>query len=66
MGTFHPRVQCKGVISNPHPCGNVLADMPATTELEVFGPPDTPLVTEVLPQEIVSGEFPASSHHQNL
>ena len=69
MGTFHPRVQCKGVIAEARSCGHVLADIPATTELEVFGPGDDPHVTEALPYEMVSGEiltvFYAQTSNQN-
>ena len=56
MGVFRPNVHCRGTLDTPGSCRHVLADMPASTDLEVFGPRDAPFVKEVLPQEIVSGK----------
>ena len=57
MGVFQPSVQCRGNFDTALSCKDVLADMPASTGMEVFGPSDTPFVKEVLPQEIVSGKY---------
>ncbi|KAM0796759.1 hypothetical protein BDR22DRAFT_824859 [Usnea florida] len=54
MGVFKPKVQCRGYFDTPETCTEILADMPATPDLEVFGPKDTPFVKEILPQEVVS------------
>ena len=56
MAVFEPKVQCRGILQGPESCQDVLADMPATTELEVFGPSGARFVEEVLPQDIVSGK----------
>lgn len=57
MGVFEPSVQCRGNFDAVLSCKDVLADMPASTEMEVFGPRDTPSVKEVLPQEVLSGTY---------
>ena len=54
MGVFDPKVQCRGSFDTALSCKDVLADMPASTDSELFGPPGTPLVKEILPQEIAS------------
>ena len=56
MAVFEPKVQCRGNFPSPESCQDVLADMPATTEVEVFGPADARFVKEVLPQYMVSGK----------
>ena len=56
MGVFKPNIQCRGTFDTALSCRDVLADMPASTEMEVFGPRDAPFVKEVLPQEVVSGK----------
>ena len=61
MGVFEPKVQCRGNFQGIRSCKDVLSDMPATAEMEVFGPHGTPYVNEVLPQEIASGKVPAKS-----
>ena len=61
MGVFKPKVQCRGTFRGVHSCKDVLADMLASAEMEVFGPPGTPHLNEVLPQEVVSGKVPAKS-----
>lgn len=61
LGIFRPQVRCAGSLHGRSSCGHVLADMPASTALEVFGPPDAPHVKEKLPQEVVSGELPISA-----
>lgn len=58
MSTFEPKVQCRGPFETANSCKHVLADMPASTEIEVFGPKDSSFVMEELPQEIVSGRTP--------
>ncbi|KAL9075171.1 MAG: hypothetical protein Q9161_001857 [Pseudevernia consocians] len=54
MRVFEPKVRCRGSFETAASCKDVLADMPASTDLEVFGPRDTPFVKEILPQDIVS------------
>jgi len=54
MGTFQPSVQCRGTFPHPASCDHVLAAMPASTGLDVFGPADTPHVKEILPQALLS------------
>lgn len=56
MGVFKPNIQCRGNFDTALSCKDVLADMPASTELEVFGPRDAPFVKEILPPEIISGK----------
>ncbi|KAF6223370.1 hypothetical protein HO133_000212 [Letharia lupina] len=56
MGVFEPKIQCRGNFDTSLSCKDILAEMPATTELEVFGPHDTPFVKEILPQEVASGD----------
>ena len=58
MGVFEPKIQCRGNFDTSLSCKDILAEMPATTELEVFGPHDTPFVKEILPQEVASGKAP--------
>ena len=60
MGVFKPTVQCRGTLQTAGSCKDVLADMPASSELEVFGPRNAPHVKEIVPQEVASGEFCAS------
>ncbi|CAD6576714.1 MAG: hypothetical protein ASARMPRED_007840 [Alectoria sarmentosa] len=54
MSVFEPKVQCRGSFDTALSCKDVLADMPASTDSELFGPPGTPFVKEILPQEIAS------------
>ncbi|KAF6241482.1 hypothetical protein HO173_000192 [Letharia columbiana] len=56
MGVFEPKVQCRGNFDTSLSCRDILADMPATTELEVFGPHDAPFVKEMLPLEVASAD----------
>lgn len=56
MGVFKPKVQCRGYFDTPRSCTDILGDIPATPDLEVFGPRDTPFVKEILPQELVSSD----------
>ena len=57
MGVFNAsKIQCRGTSGRLRSCLEVLSHMPASTTLEVFGPPGTPFVKEVLPLEIVSGK----------
>ena len=58
MGVYKPQVQCRGALHDPASCGDVLADMPASTEVELFGPRESPHVEQLLPQELVSGMSP--------
>ena len=62
MGVFKPKVQCRGYFDAPGSCLDILEDMPATPELEVFGPRDTPFVKEGLPQEVTSCELPPNTY----
>lgn len=57
MGVYEPKVQCRGNFDTAVSCRDVLADMPATTDLEVFGPRDTPFVKEILPQGMYISEL---------
>ena len=57
MATFTPRVQCTTPFYRAQSCGNILAGMPATKNLEVFGPKSDPHMSEVLPQLVVSRKF---------
>ena len=61
MAVFEPKVQCRGDFGNPYSCKDVLADMPASAQFEVFGPPDTAFVKETLPLEIASSKEPPRS-----
>lgn len=61
MGVYKPKVQCRGTFGTSDSCKHVLADMQATANLEVFGPPNAPHVKEELPLEIVSGKVSAMS-----
>ena len=61
MGRFEPNVRCRGNFESAGSCKDLLADMPASTKLEVFGPRETPFVEEVVPQEKVSHMQPAKS-----
>ena len=55
MSTYDPKgIRCRGSFPDPVPCKDVLADMPASTDVEVFGPRDARLVKEILPQTIAS------------
>ena len=54
LGTYEPDVQCMGTQTSSAPCLEVLADMPATTEVKTFGLQGQPGVEEVLPVDIVS------------
>ena len=62
MGVFKPKVQCRGYFDTPEFCTEILDDMPATPDLEVFGPKDTPFVKEILPQEVASCELPPNTY----
>ena len=61
MGKFKPNVRCRGNFESAGSCKDLLADMPASTKLEVFGPRETPYVKEVVPQEKVSRMQPTKS-----
>ena len=61
MGTFKANVRCRGNFESAGSCKDLLADMPASTKLEVFGPRETPYVKEVVPQEKVSCMQPDKS-----
>lgn len=54
MAVFEPKVQCRGDFGNPYSCKDILSDMPASTDLEVFGPRDTPFVKQILPLDVAS------------
>ena len=54
MGRYYPNVRCRGNFESAGSCKDLLADMPASTTLEVFGPREKPYVKEVVPQEKVS------------
>ena len=54
MGRYQPNVRCRGNFESAGSCKDLLADMPASTKLEVFGPRETPFVEEVVPLEKVS------------
>ena len=54
MESFKPNVRCRGNFESADSCKDLLADMPASTKLEVFGPREMPFVKEVVPQEKVS------------
>lgn len=62
MGIFKPNVRCRGNFESAGSCKDLLAEMPASTKIEVFGPRETPFVDEVVPQEKVSRMHPAKSH----
>lgn len=53
METFKPNLRCRGNFESADSCKDLLADMPASNKLEVFGPRETPFVKEVIPQEKV-------------
>ena len=54
LGTYEPDVQCMGTHTEATSCLDILADMPATTEVKTFGPEGQPGVEEVLPIDIAS------------
>ena len=54
MSRFRPNVRCRGNFESAGSCKDLLADMPASIGLEVFGPREKPFVKEVVPQEKVS------------
>ena len=54
IGTYEPDVQCMGTYPGWRSCLDVLADMPTTPNMRVFGPEGRPGVQEVLPLEIAS------------
>lgn len=56
MAVFEPKVQCRGDFDNPYSCRDILSDMPASTEMEVFGPRDTPFVKQILPLDVASSK----------
>ena len=60
MGVYEPKVQCRGDFAFPKSCRDVVGDMPASTDLEIFGPRDAPSVMVALPLEIHSGKAPRS------
>ena len=55
MGAYEPMVQCKGVISSWKSCKDIMYDMPAFTNDEIFGPPTDPSAAIHLPQQVESG-----------
>lgn len=54
IGTYEPDVQCMGTHPGWRSCLDILADMPTTTDIRVFGLEGRPGVQEVLPLEIAS------------
>ncbi|CAF9906187.1 hypothetical protein IMSHALPRED_004122 [Imshaugia aleurites] len=56
MGVYEPKVQCRGDFAFPKSCRDVVGDMPASTDLEIFGPRDAPSVMVALPLEIHSDD----------
>ena len=56
LGTYDRAVECRGTFVEWKSCVNVVADMPASTETLVFGPPADPGAQVLLPHFIESGK----------
>ena len=54
VGTYEPDVQCTGPFVGWRSCLEILADMPATTDMKMFGEEGQPGVQEVLPRDFVT------------
>ena len=50
-------IQCRGHTLITDSCNDVLEDMPATTEMEIFGPITNTSATVLLPQAVQSGKL---------
>ena len=57
MGVYQPRIQCRGRFDEVAACTSITIDMPATKDLEIFGPAGTPDLAEILPQLFSGCEF---------
>ena len=50
MGTYDPsKIECGAPFIDAHSCTDIIAGMPARTDLALFGPENAPGVTEPLP-----------------
>lgn len=56
LGKYDGAVECRGTFTEWKSCTNVMADMPASTETLVFGPPEDPGAQVLLPHFIQSGK----------
>ena len=56
MSVYRPRPQiaCRAPFSGATSCGDIMGDMPASADIETFGPINTPGITEIVPQELAS------------
>ncbi len=59
MGSYKSpsAIRCGQRITFPDACQDILEDMPATTKMEIFGPPHTMSATVSVPQEFSSGRL---------
>ena len=59
MGAYEApsAVQCRGPISLMISCEDIIEDMPATTNMEIFAPPQNSSATVLLPQAVESGKL---------
>lgn len=55
VGTYQPDVQCMAALpTSARSCLDILADMPATTDIRIFGEEGDPGAQEILPLNIAS------------
>lgn len=56
LSIYNPHVQCRGRLNDASACKVILADMPASRDILLFGPEGTADIQEDLPQIVASCE----------
>lgn len=56
LGTYKPDIACRGAFPSWRSCRDVMAEMPVSTETQIFGPAIDPDAQVVVPHFIESGK----------